>query len=152
MKVDLIKIKQMLNVKYIYANFGVRSYEDSELNGVEDDSTPPKMPCYDKEDKRWKLTIDVDNGQITNWKKGNTAKIHYKVCDDGEYKIFDKNMIQIGKTIHSYVPKIFAIDDDGYGDYVIMTIDENGFISDWNIDNEDIDAMFKNDFYYDKED
>ena len=33
-----------------------------------------------------------------------------------------------------------------------MTIDENGFISDWNIDSEDIDAMFKNDFYYDKED
>ena len=86
MKVDL-KIKQTFNVKYMYANFGVRYYEDSELNGVADDSTPPKMPCYDKEDKRWKLTIDVDNGQITNWEKGNTAKIHYKVCDDGEYKI-----------------------------------------------------------------
>lgn len=151
MKVDL-KIKQTFNVKYIYANFGVRYYEDSELNGVEDDSTLPKMPCYDKEDKRWKLTIDVDNGQITNWEKGNTAKIHYKVCDDGEYKIFDKNMIQIGKTIHSYVPEIFAIDDDGYGDYVIMTIDENGFILDWNIDSEDVDAMFKKDFYYDEED
>ena len=71
MKVDL-KIKQTFNVKYIYANFGVRYYEDSELNGVEDDSTPPKMPCYDKEDKRWKLTIDVDNGQITNWEKGKS--------------------------------------------------------------------------------
>ena len=69
-----------------------------------------------------------------------------------KYKIFDKNMIQIGKTIHSYVPEIFAIDDNGYGDYVIMTIDENGFIFDWNIDSEDIDAMSKNDFYYDEED
>ena len=40
---------------------------------------------------------------------------------------------------YPYVPEIFAIDDDGYSDYVIMSIDENGFISDWKIDNEDID-------------
>ena len=151
MKVDL-KIKPPFDVMYIHADHGVKYYDDSEHNGVDDDDTSPKMPCYDKEDRRWKLTIDIETGQIINWEKGNTAKIHYKVCDDGVYKIFDKNMIQIGKTIHSYVPEIFAIDDDGYGDYVIMTIDENGFIFDWNIDSEDIDAMFKNDFYYDEED
>lgn len=134
----MIKNKQY---KYIFANFGVRYYEDGKINDIEDDNIYPKMPCYDKEDNRWKIIIDTDNGQILNWAKGNTAKIHYKVCDDGEYKIFDKNMTQIGETIHSYVPEIFAIDNRGYGDYVIMSINENGFISDWDIDDEDIDDI-----------
>ena len=129
------------NIKYIFANFGIRYYEDSKINGIEDDNIYPRIPCFDKEDKRWKIIIDADSGQILNWKKGNTAKIYYKVCDDGEYKIFDKNMTQIGETIYSYVPKIFAIDKCGYGDYVIMTIDGDGFISDWDINDEDIEDM-----------
>ena len=68
------------------------------------------------------------------------------MCDDGEYKIFDKDMTQIGETIYSYVPKIFAINHSGYGDYVIMTIDEDGFIFDWDINDEDIEDMFFNNY------
>lgn len=67
---------------------------------------------------------------------------HWAVCDDGEYKIFDKNMTQIGETIYSYVPKIFAIDKCGYGDYVIMTIDKDGFISGWNINDEILNNIY----------
>ncbi len=151
MKVDL-KIKLPFDVKYIHADFGVRYYEDSELNGVDDDDTSPKMPCYDKEDRRWKLTIDIETGQIINWEKGNTAKIHYKVCDDGRYKILDKDMKQVYKTIYSYVPHIFCIDDSGYGDYVIMTIDENGFIDSWICIEDDIQDIIDNDFYPDSKD
>lgn len=146
MKVEL-KIKKEYDLKYIKADFGVRYWEDAYLNGKEDDAYEPKMPCI--EDDRWVLEINVDNGQILNWVKGNTACTHYKVCDDGEYTLFDENKNVI-KKISSYVPDCFAIDDSGYGDYVLMTIDENGFIQDWGIDQDDIDDMIKNDFNYEE--
>lgn len=145
MKVDL-KIKQTFDIKYIVADFGVRYFEDSELNGQEDDYKNPKMPCV--ENGRWKIKVDVETGEIINWEKGNTAHIHYKVCDDGQYILIDNNGAQVGKTIESYVPDIFAINDNGYGDYVIMSIDENGIIDSWECTTEDIENIIKNDFYY----
>ena len=39
--------------------------------------------------------------------------------------------------IEDYVPDLLAIDDTGYGDYIALTIDENGYIKDWP-DDEDI--------------
>lgn len=51
-------------------------------------------------------------------------------------------MTQIGETIYSYVPKIFAIDKCVYGDYVIITIDKDGFISGWNINDEILNNIY----------
>ena len=140
----VIKVKQKFNIKYILADFGVRYYEDAEVNGVEENEDEPKIPCI--KDDRWVIKVDVDNGRITNWEKGTTAKVYYKVCDDGEYTIVDSED-KIIKCIHSYVPSIFAIDDDGFGDYVYMTINEEGFIENWSCTSDDINDMIKSDFY-----
>ena len=62
--------------------------------------------------------------------KGFTAQVHYKVCDDGVYTVTDKD----GNTIvehEGYVPSIMCPAKNGYVDYIIMNIDENGFIQGW---------------------
>lgn len=66
-----------------------------------------------------------------NCEKGFTADVHYKVCDDFQCDILDKDMDVI-ESYDGYVPKVMCPVDEGYGDYIIMDIDENGFIQDWN--------------------
>ena len=109
-------------------------WEDAEVNGVSDSENPPTIPCAEfihaDNEYRWRPIIDIDNGVITNWEKGFTAQVHYKVCDDGIYTVTDKD----GNIIvehEGYVPSIMCPEDEGYGDYIIMNIDENGFIQGW---------------------
>lgn len=62
---------------------------------------------------------------------GFNADVHYKVCDDFQCDILDKDMDVI-ESYDGYVPKVMCPKDNGYGDYIIMDIDENGFIQGWN--------------------
>lgn len=147
MKVKL-KVEKDFDIKYIEANFGVRYFEDANVNGVEEDEDNPKMPCIVND--RWIIKVDIDSGQIINWKKGTTAITSYKVCDDGKYTLIDKE----GKpiiTIESYVPDIFAIYDEGFGDYVYLEIDKDGYIKDWECTPNDIKDMVKRDFKYNRD-
>lgn len=116
-------------VRYLRCNAGVRYWEDTEVNGEDDDEDNPRIPCIDEEG-RWNILIDIKNGQILNWTKGVTAKVFYKVCDDGIYTAYDNSM-NVVYEIEDYVPDLLAIDDTGYGDYIALTIDENGYIEDW---------------------
>lgn len=122
-------------VRYLRCNAGVSYWEDTEVNGEDDDEDNPRIPCID-ENGRWNILIDIKNGQVLNWTKGVTAKVFYKVCDDGIYTAYDNNM-NVVYEIEDYVPDLLAIDDTGYGDYIALTIDENGYINDWP-DEEDI--------------
>jgi len=110
------------NVGYLQVDAGVRYYEDTVVNGADDISLydskgdgEPFVPCVVKiKDKptsciysdhyRWKPLIDVSNGQIVNWRKGTTADVHYKVCDDGVYCLLNNNKQQIIR-IESYLTK-----------------------------------------------
>lgn len=139
----ILKLEKKYDMKYIVADFGVRYFEDASLNGVEENDESPKMPCI--KDGRWVIKVDLDNGQITNWEKGNTAKIYYKVCDDGKYAVLDSENNVI-TNFESYVPNIFAIDDSGFGDYVYLTIDREGFIKNWHCTPNDIAEMVENAF------
>lgn len=71
--------------------------------------------------------------------------MHYKVCDDGIYSLIGENNSLIHKQ-NSYVPDFLAIDDDGYGDYIILKIDENGFIQNWDKSNIDFEEFMSMDF------
>jgi hypothetical protein len=104
-----------------------RYWEDAELNGKED--VDGKMPM--RKGDNWKFVIDVDTGQIYNWPKGNTAKVFYKVCDTGTYTIHDEEYNQIMCRVNSYVPSSLCIGENGYGDYIGLEIDEEGFIQGW---------------------
>ena len=94
---------------YLEVDAGVRYWDDGYINGMEDTDCEetdgiPQMPC--------------------------SARVHYKVCDDFLCDILDGNKNVI-TSYDGYVPKIMCPADEGYGDYIIMNIDENGFIQGW---------------------
>lgn len=116
----------------VRVNAHVRYWEDSRINGTYDDATSPKMPCVSEDGEYWQPVIDVHNGHIDNWTDGIEAKIHYKVCDecgiviaDGETVIYDDM---------DYVPGFLCPEEEGYGDYIIMNIDDKGYIKLWDKD------------------
>jgi hypothetical protein len=61
------------------------------------------------------------------------------VCDDGEYRIYDRGSQQV-KIIEGYVPGFMCPNGGGYGDYVVMEIDETGKIQGWNAERV-VDSM-----------
>jgi len=135
-----IKIEKEVEIKTLLVDAGVRYWEDGSINGV-DDLHGDLIPC--KEMDRWKLNIDIDSGIITNWKKGVTADVHYKVCDDGIYHLLDSE----GNTVltkDGYVPNILDLYRESYGDYIVVKIDENGKIENWN-NNPNIEDFFNED-------
>lgn len=135
-----IKIEKEVEIKTLLVDAGVRYWEDGSINGV-DDLHGDLTPC--KEMDRWKLNIDIDSGIITNWKKGITADVHYKVCDDGIYHLLDSD----GNTVltkDGYVPNILDLYRESYGDYIVVKINENGKIENWN-NNPNIEDFFNED-------
>lgn len=125
---SIFSIKKEFNVRYLKVSVKVRYLEDSTINGVEDSELGELVPC--KEGDEWKPIIGVDSGWIINWEQGKKADIHYKVCDEGTYELIDENNESIIK-IDGYVPKCMCPASQGYGDYIIMNINEDGFIKDW---------------------
>lgn len=131
--------------KFLKVDAGVRYWNDAKVNGVEDTDVEetgkaPTIPCaeYIGEQPgilcgnswRWCPMIDIDEGKIINWKQGVTAHIHYKVCDDGIYEVIEANG-NVLAAHEGYVPDIMCPADEGFGDYIIMNVDENGVIEDW---------------------
>lgn len=130
-------------VKYLRARCGVRYWEDAVVNGERDNDgsrIPCRTPAYDRKRRRdiWCPTIDLDTGKILNWPEGTTARLHYKVCDDGDYALLDADFGTV-KSINGYVPDIMCPGDAGYGDYVIMTIGADGVIANWRVDLADFE-------------
>jgi hypothetical protein len=125
-----ISFKQIVEkeIKYLKVFAQVRYWEDATINGENALEDGSNTPCKDGD--IWKPIIDLDNGKIINWNQGVTAEIHYKICDAGVYILEDENNNKI-KEIDGYVPKIMCPKENGYGDYIIMDIDENGIIKNW---------------------
>ena len=150
-----IKIIKEVELDKIIVKAGIRYYADCEYstdNGVTwvepedpDDDVFEKqsksiIPNIIKEDigykeaDYWNLVIDVNTGQVENWPKGLCLSTHFKVCDDGLYQILDteKNVIWDSiKTKYYYVPYFLAIEDEGYGDYIYININGDGYINNW---------------------
>ena len=119
-----------VDVKFLQASCGVRYWEDASVNGV-DDTDGKLIPL--RVGDCWEPLIDLETGIIQNWPPGTAADIHYKVCDAGVYSLLDAGG-NVVKKIDGYVPKIMCPGDDGYGDYVIMTVDGAGQIAGWRAD------------------
>lgn len=119
-------------VTHLRADCGVRYWEDGTVDGVED-ADGSRIPCRNGD--RWQVDIDLATGAIVNWTPGITAKVHYKVCDDGLYSLLDEHG-NIVVQIDGYVPKMMAPadEDHGFGDYVVMNIGPDGVIADWEAD------------------
>jgi len=119
-------VTKEFDVEYLFVEAGVRYWEDGVINGVEDKDG--NIPCRDGD--CWKPLININTGKIINWTQGVRANIHYKVCDNGTYKLLDANM-ELIKKIRDYVPKMLSPKEEGWGDYIIMDIDADGQIQDW---------------------
>jgi hypothetical protein len=123
-----IKVEKEVEIKTLSVKAGVRYWEDGTING-EEDTNGNLVPCRNGD--CWCPQIDIDNGIILNWKKGVKADIHYKVCDAGSYFLQDEAGNTILSIMQNYVPDMMCPKGEGYGDYIIMDIDENGKIADW---------------------
>lgn len=128
MKIELT-VKKEFEVKTLLIDAGVRYWEDSTVNGVEDNGGV-LIPC--RVNDRWKPIVDIETGIIKNWDKGKEAEIHYKVCDDGEYWLRDENDNDIVKAKGCFVPSFLGTD----GDYIVFNVDKNGLIQNWVFDSE----------------
>lgn len=130
MKIKL-KIEKEYDIQLIKVFAGVRYWEDASVNN-EDDESGNLIPCKDGD--LWKPIIEVETGKIINWEIGKEADIHYKVCDQFSCELIDVNNETIFSLENEYVPKIMCPKESGYGDYIIMDIDKEGYIKNWNPD------------------
>lgn len=119
----------MSKPEYIEVSAGVRYWGDATVNGVEDvDGT--LIPFRDGD--RWCPTIRLADGLVLGWPAGMEARIHYKVCDDGNYQLRDANHLLVAERLDNYVPNDFLCHgDEGYGDYIILDIGGDGIIKGW---------------------
>ena len=106
-----------------------RYWEDATVNGVTDTEDGQLIPFKDGD--VWKLHIALSDGRVLGWPVGTTAEVHYKVCDDGQYWLEDADG-NCAKWTGDYVPDdLLAIEESGYGDYIIMKISAEGMIEGW---------------------
>ena len=132
-----IKVEKEVELKTLVVKAGVRYWNDSEINGENDTEEGDNILC--KVGNLWSPEIEIETGKILNWKQGVKAEIHYKVCDCCGYELKDENGKVVLSAEDGYVPETLAPKERGYGDYIIMDIDENGQIANWKFDFSDFE-------------
>lgn len=81
------------------------------------------------------VMIDVDNKKVVDWNEtAGEVSIFAKVRDEGVYKYYDKDGNIIQTIEDEYVPDFLQVNENGYGDYLNLTISKNGVIENFNID------------------
>lgn len=132
----------MKKIKTIEVYATNRYWEDGQINGEPDEEG--NMPF--KYGDVWCPVIEAKTGIIKDWPKGITAQIHYKVVDQFSAKFIDKNGDTVLEIEDEYVPEFMYPSGNGYGDYIIMTINSNGKIENW----EFSDDMVTNNIHEDE--
>lgn len=128
MKLEIL-VPATLEVTHLVVNAGVRYWEDATVNGIQD--TDGTLIPH-REGDLWKPKINLENRQIEEWPSGTTAQIHYKVCDAGQYWLANEAGELVARWKGDYVPDhLLCVGDEGYGDYIIFNVGENGLIIDW---------------------
>ena len=143
--IKTVRIEKEFDIVTAECQVFARYWEDSEVDGVADDTREPKMPCVrllklspdHRVQMAWCPVIDLDRGCIVNWPVGCVAKIHYKSCDENRVVLRDRHG-EVIKEYNGYVPDILDPHREGDGDYVVMEIDSNGYIADFDNDIDDI--------------
>jgi len=142
-------------INKVITDFHVRYWEDCEIDGQEfnEDSSDQEvikdlLTRWDPEYKqglviedRMILIINPETGRVENYAGGKEIRMHFKVCDECSYKItehvanginpYDAYDNVILEQDEDYVPDFLDIDDEGYGDYVELTLQADGTIKDW---------------------
>jgi hypothetical protein len=74
--------------------------------------------------------IDIDSGYVVGYTPTISINIFDKCVDEGTYVLYDENM-NIIDEYEGYVPNILEVNENGYGDYLNFTINEDGSILNW---------------------
>jgi hypothetical protein len=126
-----VTVRKEIEVNALLVEAGVRYWEDAAVDGV-DDEDGNLIPC--RKGDCWCPIIELETGKILNWTEGITAEIHYKVCDAGAYSLLDHESNVIAKREDCYVPSLLCPSGAGYGDYIVMHVNETGVITGWKPD------------------
>ena len=129
MKVKL-KIEKEYDLKQMQVCAEVRYWEDGKVNGEECSESGKELPFV--ADGCWRPLIELETGKIRDWPEGTTADLHFIVCDNCSWSVFDQDFKVVYHQDWGYVPKILCPEENGYGDYIIMKIDKDGIIQKWN--------------------
>ena len=130
-----IKVEKEFDIKTLEVSAHVRHWENSDINGSPDTENGDLVPC--KNGENWCPIIDIETGIITNWEQGKLAEIHYLVCDRCSWKLKDSEGNIVLEVNGEYVPDTLCPQDDGYGDYIKMHINDDGLIHKWEFDIND---------------
>ena len=129
-----VRVWKEIEIEFVVIDIKPRYVGDSE-----DDDISTDIPLLN-EQKEWRVTVEIDTGYIHGWPKGEPREMHVKVCDEGIYTLQDKEGNDLAQ-IAGYVPN--DVVPGSYGDYIELTIDENGVITNWP-KNPDISRFFRN--------
>lgn len=88
---------------------------------------PEGLPFLDDNDV-WRITIKVDSGVIQEWPSGKAFDIHWKVCDEGTYRLLAEDGELLAEITDDYVPG--QIIPEG-GDYINFQINSDGQFLIW---------------------
>ena len=135
MKITVIEKKEV-EVKYLKVSATVRYWDDATVNGDQDESGK-NVPF--KNDTEGCPVIDIENGIVLDWPNDTEASFHFKVCDAGTYWLLDKNKNEVAEILNNYVPSGLCHGDQGFGDYIIFSVNKDGSIADYsnNVDPDD---------------
>lgn len=136
------KVVEKVHARYLKVSCEPRGWSVT-VNGesYNDDNPGVDIPCrfYDL----WTPLIDIDTGQIINWRSGTTMSVYLKVCDAGAYTLLPEDCKTVlGKVSEQYVPGFLSPKDNGYGDYIIMDINEEGYIDGWEVSSQELTDFF----------
>ena len=113
-----IKVEKEVEIKYVKVQVAVR-YDEEDI--------PNDFPL--RTGDMWNAIIDIDNGIVIDWPKGEKGNLEMKICDEGSYYLLDENYDTILSIEEDYVPNKLL--PGSYGDYLKLHINENGTITNW---------------------
>ena len=152
---NLVFKPQPAIINKILVDMHVRYWEDCEIDGrefEEDESDEEEikdlLTRWDPEYKIGlvdgeviRLIINPETGKVENYLGKREIKMYFKVCDECTWVMTERKSNGINPTDaydvtilgeeNDYVPDFLSIDDEGYGDYVNITIGKDGIIKDW---------------------
>ena len=114
------------NVKYIGFNV------PADINDFEfpDGESIDNFIQYNESENTLECLIDIESGYVIEYNQNISINIFDKCVDEGTYVLYDENM-NIIDEYEGYVPNILEVNENGYGDYLNFTINEDGSILNW---------------------
>ena len=142
-----------IDIKFLDVYFGEYVYpEDIEYNNDNFETIEEFLDKYpqfknnpgDFNCAQFFLRIDIETGKVVNFPENGIPMYltNVKIVDSGTYILKDSNLKDI--SVHEgYVPACLSIEEEGFGDYVEIIINKDGYINDWEFTQEDVDELFE---------